>query len=414
MEDQRPSRTWKFLAGLSAPAFGLALAYTVATTYLPLLIERVSGPGLTGLIIGSEGVLALTVPVLVGSWSDSTDTRFGSRVPFVLAGAGLSVLGLLALPLAVGSLLWIAVALMFFLCGYFVYYSPYYAMFPDFVPDSERGRSQGMQGIFRSAGLLLALATGGVLLHWWEPLPFVLGALAVVASTAFLYRMTRGRGAGSPRSDGYRGYGFAHQWSLLRRYPDIRRWAVANALWETALAALRVFVVLYFTRGLGMSLPKTSGALALVGVAAIGAAPVSGAMADRFGHRPVMLTALWLFAIGLVPAMVTTNTAFIILIVPVTFAAVVLLTLPYSVLMGLLPEREDHGEGAGLFGMSRGMGVLIGPLLAGGAVHIGQFVPVLAFADTRGYAAIFVVASLALLASIPVLSRMRTSREAMS
>ena len=63
-------------------------------------------------------------------------------------------------------------------------------------------------------------------------------------------------------------------------------------MWEAGLGALRAFVVLYFTRGLGLSLREVSGALALVGVAALVAAPLAGKLADRFGHRPVMLAAL--------------------------------------------------------------------------------------------------------------------------
>ncbi|HEX2298134.1 MAG TPA: hypothetical protein VHH34_06400, partial [Pseudonocardiaceae bacterium] len=92
-------------------------------------------------------------------------------------------------------------------------------------------------------------------------------------------------------------------------------------------------------------------------------------------------------------------------IVPVAFAAVVLMTLPYALLMQLLPTAGVHGAAAGLLSVSRGVGVLAGPLLAGLAVEAMASVGALTFDDTRGYSAIFAVTAVLLLASIPALRR---------
>lgn len=411
----RPDATkWanrRFLVVLGLPAFGLALSYTLVTTYLPVLIERLTGPTLTGVMIGGEGALALFVPIMVGSWSDATSTRIGARMPFVLVGAACAVIGLLVIPLNIGSLAGIGLGLVLFFVGYFFYQSPYYALFPDLVPDSQRGRSQGVQGGLRSLGLLLSLSVGGVLLNLWHPAPFLTGAVAITAVTAVLYHSLRLRFRQHlPAESRSHRSAWAAEWDLVARDRDIRRWAVANSLWEAALGGLRVFVVLYFIRGLDLSLPQVSGALTLVGLAAVVAAPVAGRLADRSGHRPVMLTALWVFALGLIIPVLTTNRYFILGIVPVAFAAVVLLTLPYSVLMGLLPQRERHGIGAGLFGFSRGIGIVIGPLVAGAAVELSGDWQFLTFAATDGYAAVFAVTSVLLLASIPVMSGMNKQR----
>lgn len=415
MTEQPRALGWSdrtLLTALGLPAFGIALSYTLVTTFVPVLIERLSGPAVTGLLVGGEGLLSLFVPVLVGTWSDATRSRMGARIPFVLAGASLAVVGLLLIPSSAGSLTGISIGLAVFFVGYFVYHSPYYALFPDLVPADRRGRSQGVQGGFRSVGMLLSLATGGLLLEAWTPLPFVVGAVSVIAVTAVLYVSVRERARRGTRGGRVARGGWTAEWDLLAGSADIRRWAVANSLWEAALGALRVFVVLYFSVGLGLSLVQVSGALALVGLVAVVAAPISGRLADRYGHRPVMLTAVWVFGLGLLPPLVTVNRVFIVAIVPVACAAVVLLTLPYSVLMGLLPERSHHGVGAGLFGFSRGIGVLLGPLTAGFAVRLTRPFEVGAFAQTQGYAAVFAVAGLFLLVSVPVLRRIRMERRA--
>jgi Na+/melibiose symporter-like transporter len=405
--EDRLSWAQRWLLGiLGLPAFGVAFAYTVVGTYLPVLLAELSGPAVTGILIGGEGVVALIVPMVVGRWSDSTRSGIGRRLPFIFAGAVLMVLALVGMPLGAGSLLLITASLAVFFVGYFGYYTPYYALFPDLVPSAVRGRSQGIQGGFRSAGLLLALVSGGFLLSLWRPLPFATGAFAVAAMTVGLYfglRTRYGPEHGTDHPNSRRS--LRADLGLVRGNRAIRYWIAADALWEGAVDALKTFVVLYFTRGLGMSLRATATSLALVGLAALVAAPVAGKLADRFGARRVMLVAVWAFALGLTPTLVTTNTKFLVAIVPVAFAAVVLMTLPYTLLMRLLPDREAHGAGASVFGLAKGVGVLIGPLLAGVAIAGLGRVPVGTFEATKGYAGAFGVAIVLLVASIPLLGR---------
>lgn len=142
------------------------------------------------------------------------------------------------MPLAAGSLFAPMGALALFLLGYFVYFAPYYALYPDLVSERFRSRSQGWQGGLRGAGMMTGLAGGGVMLSLWQPLPFVVGAAAVAVTTAVLALRLRGRlsrlGGRSPNQ----GNPFAATCSLVRTYPATRTWMIANALWEGALAGL--------------------------------------------------------------------------------------------------------------------------------------------------------------------------------
>lgn len=398
-----PSDELRFLALLGLPAFGLALASTVVSTYLPVIIERLSGPAVTGLLIGGEGIVGIFLPSLVGAWSDRTDTRLGSRMPFILGATALAVASLLTLPI-LGSLLAIAVALLVFWVSYFAYYTPYWALYPDLVSADVRGRAMGLQGAWRSVGLLAAMVGGGVLLGIWQPLPFVVAAAGLVAITAVVFVLIGGeaRSTSAQSSQGFES--LSEAWRLVRQHADLRRFLVANTLWEFTVAALKTFVVLFFTVGLGRSLGFTTVVLATVAGAAILAAPASGWVGDRFGRLGVMEAALWVFAFGLLlPFLTLSNWAFAGIFL-VAFAAVAVMTLPYSVLMDLMPG-EDHGVAAGLFGFSRGAGTLLGPLVTGIAVELLDGVPF--FARTEGYIALFGITSLALLLSIPFLRSVR-------
>src|SRR5436305_15288639 len=78
----------RVLALLGLPTFGLALGITPVTTYVPLLAQQfTSSTAVIRLVIGAEGLVALIVPIVAGAWSDQLGTRFGGRLPFLIAGA---------------------------------------------------------------------------------------------------------------------------------------------------------------------------------------------------------------------------------------------------------------------------------------------------------------------------------------
>ena len=133
------------LALLGLPTFALALAITVVSTYLPVVAKSFTNSTIAiGLLIGAEGLLALFLPLIAGTWSDRLRTGIGGRLPFVLAGVpvaavALALLGFArSLPLAAG-------AVVVFFAGYFISYEPYRALYPDLLDDEVAGRAQSAQ-----------------------------------------------------------------------------------------------------------------------------------------------------------------------------------------------------------------------------------------------------------------------------
>ena len=83
----------------------------------------------------------------------------------------------------------LAIALFVFYGGYFTFYAPYRAIYPDLVPEADRPRSQGSQNVAREIGLGAALVGGGFLLGVWKGLPFTLSAVVLLLVTgAFTWR----------------------------------------------------------------------------------------------------------------------------------------------------------------------------------------------------------------------------------
>ncbi len=393
-----------FLALLAVPGLALALAVTVVSAYAPPLVAELSSPAVAGALIGGEGLFALLVPVLVGSRSDRTRSRFGSRMPYLLAGGALAAVCLALLPFA-PTLALVALALGGFYLGYFSYFSPYRALVPDCVHPAFHGRALGMQGTLREVGLGLGLVGGGLLFAVWAPLPFLAAAGVLAAVTGVFAATVRDPARGPtpelvPLEGGMGAAAFPAALAVLRRRPDVRRLLAANALWELAQAALKSFAVLFIVDGLGRSAASASAIFALVAVAAVLAALAGGRLADRRGPRALVLPAAAVYGAGaLLPA--ATQAPFVLLAVPVfAFAAALVATLSFAWLSRLTAD-EDHGLTSGLYGLSQGAGIVLGPLLAGLAVELLR--P--AFPGTDGYAAVFVVAGAAVLASLPLAAR---------
>jgi MFS family permease len=393
------------VALLGLPTMALSLSVTVTTTYLPTVAHAfVSSNVVIGLIIGLEGLMALWLPLVVGAWSDHLNTRLGGRLPFLIGASPIVVLGLAAMAL-VGSTLTLAAAALVFFFGYFVAYEPYRALYPDAVGEEAAGRAQGTQALWRGVGTGLALLGGGLLLGLGRGAPFLAAAVAylvcVGAFAAVLAR--RGVPSESQGDSGSLREEARHVVRLVREHGALQAFLIANALWELSLAALKTFVVLYVTRGLGFSRTDASLIIGAVAVIVLLAALGSGKLADRHGRLKVLQVALPFYGVGFLVPLIFTAPAAVAAAIP--FIAVgggVLMALPYAILIPLMPE-DEHGALTGYYSLSRGLGTWFGPLLAGVAVTALAGV----FSATDGYQAVWGVCAISVLASIVPVRRLR-------
>jgi MFS family permease len=410
--DERPLKPAekRLLGALGLPTFGLALAITAVTTYVPLLARHFTGSTIViGLVIGAEGLVALVVPVAAGAWSDQLRTPMGGRLPFLVACApviGAAVV-LMAFSASLGVL---ALVVVVFFVAYYAAYEPYRALYPDLLQAEVAGRGQSTQALFRGGGTGVALIGGGLLFGLSPKLPFlVFAALAFTAMSVFVWRALRsGKMSGHPEHEPRTARETVSRIAqLLRKRPALRAFLLANTLWELSLAALKTFILLFLRAGVGLSISEAVGVLAIVVTLVLVAAPVSGKLGDRFGKTRVAAVSIWPFGLGLLVPLFTQSPYIVLPILPfVAFGGGMILTLPYAILMPLMPD-EDHGLITGFYSFSRGIGILLGPLLAGLAISVLR--PMLA--STHGYAGMWLVCGAAMLASLAFIKPIQ-SREA--
>ena len=90
--------SFAFLVAFGLAEVGVGLARGATTTYVPVLLDRIShSPALIGAVMLVNAAAGFAVPLAVGLWSDRRSAGgLGRRTPFVIGGVAVTSAGLLA------------------------------------------------------------------------------------------------------------------------------------------------------------------------------------------------------------------------------------------------------------------------------------------------------------------------------
>jgi len=384
---------------LTLPTLGFATGLSLVTTYLPVILDRYTKSAtLIGFAIGGEGIFSVLIPLWVGVLSDRIWTRrWGRREPFMLFAAPFMAASLVLAPFQPGYVP-IAISTFVFFAAYHFYTSPYQSLIADVTPATSAGKVQGYQSFMRGGGMFLGMVVAGFLFYRWEPSPFIATGLLILVLTYLtvmhvdepeperVYRPSRKGPWGE----------VARIWSSTREHKDIQRFMVATFLWESTLAGLRAFIMLYFYYSLGATYQVGALLLGLVGVTYMVAGIVSGYLADRYGRFRVMRVGLGVFFGGCVLGFFLRDITWAFIFLPIFgLGGSIVLTLPYAILMKLMP-KEHIGQFTGMFSMMRGLANIIAPVAAGGAIDVaGKFME-----GNAKYAVIWLVSAFMIVVSL--------------
>jgi len=168
---------------LSAFWFGSNFLWLPLTTILiQAQIDEVVPKGsqntAIGFALGLGGLLAVTVPPLVGAWSDRLNTRFGRRRPIMVAGTLLTFPGLFVLMAANNYpeiLIGYAIIQFFFNAAQ----AAYAGIVPDVVPAQQVGKASGFLATMTQLGIGAGLGVSSLLAHN-RAIYLIMGAVAAL------------------------------------------------------------------------------------------------------------------------------------------------------------------------------------------------------------------------------------------
>ena len=134
-------------------------------TEIPIMLDKMIPSTVTAkttivnAIMSVDNILALVLLPLFGVLSDKTHTRFGKRMPYILAGTAAAAVFLVMLPILymVNSFIGFFIALGGLLLAMSVYRSPAVALMPDVTPKPLRSGANALINLMGAAGTVSVL-----------------------------------------------------------------------------------------------------------------------------------------------------------------------------------------------------------------------------------------------------------------
>lgn len=371
----------------------------IPTVLLPLQVEQLDPANKVAnlAIVTTIGALAAMIAQPVaGTISDRARTRFGSRAPFIVGGALIGGVALIALGLA-SSILLVAVCWTIVQVAFNVVQGPFSAMLPDRVPEAVRGTFAAVIGAMTMVGSLGGVILASLLAGSIPGAYLVLAGTAVTLLTLFAVFTRSGDNRAEPRPP-FRLRDFALTfWVNPIAHPDFF-WAFTGRLLLYTGYFLVVAYQLYLLQdyiGLGAEavtlLPLVSAAALPTLIVAVA---VSGPWSDRVGRRkPFVVAASLIVGLAqLVPWVWPTFEGMIVFALLAGLGFGAFQAVDTALVSQVLPDSHAHAKDLGVVNIAATLPQTLAPALAGTVV--------LAF----GYAGLFPAAiALSVLGALAVL-----------
>ena len=361
-DERKPNRAREI--GLTAGTLGSTASQTVMVAVFPLLItEYARSTFWVGFAVAGEGAFALAVPYWIGRLSDRLPARlaerFGRRRLFMLATAPVMAASVALVPFVSGYWPLAGIAFVYF-AALHGYLTPLWALTIDAVPSGRWGRVQGLRAGLHAIGLAYGLIAGGLLYSLWPPLPFLIAAGLIVASTAATLRAAAGRMEEEEPEQ--------KPWRELFEDSAVRWFLLGNALWTGAVDGIRPYIFLFAVTVLGLSVAESSAAMVVLVLGLGVGAVVLGRVSDRHDRSRLLMIGVVATGVALVPGVFLRDISTVLPVLVVAgLGAAAVLALPFPLYADLV-GGEAMGSHTGLYVASLGAGRMLAPLLVGAAI----------------------------------------------
>ncbi|MFN3929504.1 MAG: MFS transporter, partial [Thermoflexus sp.] len=295
--------TWPQWIALSL--YGLALTMTSNVVDPPWLSQKASqlaGPGWQNTLLGSVAFIGLIWAALVqpifGAWSDRVRSPWGRRKPFLWLGSVLLAMAL-AFLVAAPSVPLLILALLLVQTFSNMVQAAYQGLIPDHVPEDQRGRASGIKGFMEIPAVVIGPLVAGYFLgrgQIWGPYPVLLLVYLLVGLITAMAVPSQALAEPPARRPTWI---YQVEWG---RAPTFAFWFAHRLVFWWALLTLRTFLIFFFRDTMGLTIEQAqalNGTLsAILGAMILLLIVPSGALADRWGARPLLQGAGLLAGLG--------------------------------------------------------------------------------------------------------------------
>jgi len=410
--------------------------------YVLLAISAaLTSPNQKELVVGraaaAGGALAVLVPIAAGWLSDRTRTRWGRRTPWIVAGALISLVGLLLLAWAPSVPALIAAYLVLQL-GNNAAGAAFAGIVPDVVPEERRGGASGLLNSATIVGTVVCLAItlvvlgrlgstrSGVAASYFIIAALV--ALSLVCSVRLLREPASTwtiaspdvAGRGEPSWAGALRGALVSVWRQLLASHDFR-WVITTRFFQTlGIWTILPFVSFYFKDVVRTANYGAASALWQLCVLAGGLAPavIGGFLSDRLRRRKIFVyvsSAVQGLVVAVLLFTLVSNTAaiyFMGLVFGVGYG--LYSSVDWALACDVLPDRErSAARDMGIFHVSYTLPQVFAPALLAPVLYwLNQpgRIAGLPTGSGAGYRAVFASATIWFLLATVMVTRIRGVR----
>ena len=393
-----------FITAVVLANLGIMLAfYTPIQNLLPRLAQDVapdSKEAALAWITGAGAFASIIFNPLAGALSDRTTARWGRRKPWVLLGALVGAMAILALGLP-GTVIGLAVIWFLAQMSVNAAYAGLTATVPDQVPIRQRGLVSGWVGLAQTLGVVLGVAIVSFVVTDLRTGLLVTAVLLVILVLPFVLGardIPLGRANQPPFSLGTWLRGF---WISPRLHPDFA-WAwLTRFLMMLGNAMATLYLLFWLQDEVGYAEPE-QGQTVLIALYAVGTmltAVVFGAMSDRSGRRKI-----YVISATAVMAVAAIILAFFP-VFPAAMLAALILGLGYGMYLGVdqalvtqvLPRAIDRGRDLGVINIANSAPQVLAPVIAAPIVT-----------GAGGYTSLYLLTAAITLLSAVLVTRIRS------
>lgn len=298
---------------ISLAFFTISLAWTIYNTFVPIFLigsEEISGliksSTVLGVIMTLDNFFGLIFQPFFGNLSDKTRTRFGRRMPFILAGIPLAAIFFSLIPFynEIGSLFPFDIRLIILMVSVIgmnffmsMYRAPATALMPDATPAGLRSRANGIITAMGGLGTIIAFSLGGKLFNINYKFPFLLGGAIMIAALIILFIFHKepdepysaDDADDSEKVDTGFLFGKNGQPSAISRTPSLLYMLMTVFFWYCGFECINAFFTLYCQEKFGILPGDATQMLAPMAVLFMICAFPAGLAGGKIGRKKSML-----------------------------------------------------------------------------------------------------------------------------
>jgi len=367
-------KTWLLGFGF----FSISITWGLYNAFVPFFLEKyISSLALVGFMMTIDNYFAMFMQPWIGRRSDSTNNRFGKRMPYLLLGMPLAAIFGALIPWHTGLFTLIAFMVLMNL-SMSLYRSPTVALMPDITPDGKRSQANGVINFMGGVGSILAFAGGSMLYDKHQSLPFAASSILTVVCMFILFYFIKEKRDTIhyvPAEKKER-ISFKGEWNR----PTVFLLG-AIFFWFVAYQGVEALITLYGKNHLGLTEGQSSFSLAFFSLAFVAAAIPSGLLGRHFGKKLIItlgIIGLMIIygSINLVDSMEALRT--LLVFGGIFWAMININSYPFIVSLG---KESSIGTRTGIYYLVSSLAAVSSPPLMGAMV------------DFMGYTSLFYIAT---------------------